>query len=348
MTVPITLHESDAIAKTSGAIQGPAKALLFLVSLDEAIATTVLAQLSPDEVGLIRTASESLEEVDVEVLLSIHRDFIEAIRLGVPTSLRGSSAYLRRLAGKALGEHRVAHLWDDKERDVSNTMATLSHLEVDTILPMLEREHPQTLAVIFSLIEPKRAAELLDRFPIDRQREILRRTGHLHSVPETVVHDIEAQFASELSALGDVKRHEIDGIESATELLKLMDAERSEELLEELTDLDEELASKLRKAMFTFEDLRRIDGRGMQQLLKEISSDQLVLALKTASDQMREKIFGNISKRASATLRDELELMGPVKVEDVEAAQQAVVEVAMRLERDGAIVVMREGGGGLV
>lgn len=341
----ITRHDEDP---RLAALDGPAKALLFLVSLDESIATAVMGNLSPDEVGMIRKASETLEEVDVDVLLAIHREFISTIRDGVPTSLKGSSAYLRRLAGKALGEHRVAYIWDGVERDVSNSMATLSELDIDTILPMLEREHPQTLAVILSLIDAQRASELLARFSIEQQTEILRRTAQLKSVPESVVRDIEAQLASELSALGDVDRRELDGIESATELLKFMDPDRAEELLEELGDLDDTLAEKVRKAMFTFEDLRRIDSRGMQQLLKEIQSDQLVVALKTASEEMREKVFGNISSRAAATLRDDLELMGPVRVTDVEVAQQAIVDAALRLEKAGTITIAREGSGALV
>ncbi len=341
----ITRHDEDP---RLAALDGSAKALLFLVSLDESIATAVMGSLSPEEVGQIRKASETLEEVDVDVLLAIHREFISAIRDGVPTSLKGSSAYLRRLAGKALGEHRVAYIWDGVERDVSGSMATLSELDIDTILPMLEREHPQTLAVILSLIDAQRASELLGRFSVEQQTEVLRRTAQLKSVPESVVRDIETQLASELSALGDVERREFDGIESATELLKFMEPDRVEELLEELGDIDDTLAEKVRKAMFTFEDLRRIDARGMQQLLKEIQSDQLVVALKTASEEMREKVFGNISSRAAATLRDDLELMGPVRVTEVEAAQQAVVDVALRLEKAGTITIAREGGGALV
>lgn len=329
-------------------LDGASKSLLFLVSLDEGIATKVMSHLEPEEVARIRKASETLEEVDVSLLLAIHRQFIAAIRDGVPTSLKGSSAYLRRLAGKALGEHRAAYIWDGVEREVSDSMATLSTLDIDTVFPMLEREHPQTLAVIFSLIDAERAAQLLTRFSVEAQTEILRRTAQLKSIPEAVVRDIEAQLASELSALGEVERRELNGVEAATDLLKMMDQEQTDALLEELADIDEEIAEKIRKALFTFEDLKRIDGRGMQALLKEIQSDQLVLALKTASPEMQEKVFSNISSRAAATLRDDLELMGPVRVKDVEEAQQAIVDVALRLERENVITIAREGAGALV
>ena len=123
-------------------------------------------------------------------------------------------------------------------------------------------------------------------FSLDDQIEIMRRTAQLKSIPESVVADIEAQLSAELSALGDVQRRDLNGIDSATQLLKFMDTEKSEALLEELADIDEDLASQVRKAMFTFEDLKRLDSRGMQQLLKEIQSDQLVLSLKTASEEI--------------------------------------------------------------
>ncbi len=328
-------------------LSGAQKALLFLVSIEESIATRILSFLRAPEVAELRAASETLEEVDPEAILGIHREFIEVVQQGVPTSLKGSGAYLRRLAGKALGEGQIADLWEGK-REVHGAMADIGKLDVATILPMLEREHTQTLAVIFSMLDPEYASELLGHFPAEQQSEILRRTALLKSVPQSVVDEIERQFAAELQALGDMDKKEIDGVEAAAGLLKRLDAERAEELIQELDGIDTEAAERVRKAMFTFEHLLRVDGRGMQALLKEISTDQLTLALKTASEELKEKIFGNISARAAATLRDELELMGPVRLSDVEAAQGAIVETALGLERDGKIQIAREGGGDYV
>jgi flagellar motor switch protein FliG len=168
--------------------------------------------------------------------------------------------------------------------------------------------------------------------------------AQLESIPNGVIEEIERQFAQEIDALSSGSRHKIDGLNAAGGLLKRMNNERTEALLEELSAVDGALAEKLKKALFVFEDLVRIDGRGMQALLKEVSTDQLVLALKTASDEMREKVFASVSSRASGMLREELDLLGPTRIADVEQAQQAIVEQALRLEREGRIQIAREGG----
>ncbi|MDH5491325.1 MAG: hypothetical protein OEY14_05175 [Myxococcales bacterium] len=332
-----------ALRRPSLRLAGPAKSLLFLVSIDESIATRIISQLRPEDVRTLRLASEGLEEVDSETIIEIHREFVEIVQGGVPTSLKGSGAYLRRLAGKALGEGRAAEVWEDRERP-TGPVHKLAELDDATLLPMLEREHAQTLAVIFSLFDSERAASLIAHFEMERQVEILSRLARLESIPESVIREIESQFALELDALGGIERRQIDGVAATAGLIKRLEGDLSEDLIDELAIVDDALADRVRKALFTFEDLLRVDGRGMQQLLKEISTDQLVVALKTASDELREKVFGNVSSRASATLREELELLGPAKLSDVEAAQAAIVQVAMTLEREGRIQIAHEGG----
>lgn len=335
-------------AETISVPRGAAKALLFLVSIDEKVATSILGRMSIDEVRAIREATDALEEVDPRVILAIHRDFIGAIQAGVPTSLRGSGAYLRRLAGKALGEHRAADIWDGGTREVSPTLTGLAELDPERLLPMLEREHPQTLAVVLALLDAKKGAAVLSRLPVDVQIDVVRRAAGLKAVPVSVVRDIETQLSQEVAALGEVERRDIDGLAVATDLLKQLGEQRAESILEELADADAELAQEVRKALFTFEDLRRLEGRAVQAMLKEIATEQLVLALKTASPELQEKILANVSSRAAANLREELELMGPVRVRDVEEAQRAIVDTALRLERDGVITIAREGSGDLV
>ncbi len=343
VALPTGLAAEDVVVP-----RGAAKALLFLVSIDEKVATAILGRMSVDDVRAIREASDALEEIDPRVILAIHRDFIGAIQAGVPTSLRGSGAYLRRLASKALGEHRVADIWGGQTRDASPALTGLSDLDPERLLPMLEREHPQTLAVVLSLLEPKKGAEVLGRLPMDVQLDVLRRAAALKAVPASVVRDIEAQLSQEVAALGEVERRDIDGLAVATDMLKQLGQKRSDELLEDLADVDAELAQTVRKALFTFEDLRGLDARAIQALLKEISTEQLVLALKTASQELAETFFSNVSARAAANLREELELMGPVRVRDVEEAQRAIVDTALKLEADGVIVIAREGSGELV
>lgn len=328
-------------------LSGEEKALLFLVSLDESVATAVMAHLERAELSRIRKASETLTEVTAPTITAVHREFVARVKEGVPASLKGSGAYLRRLTGKALGEGRAAEVWDDR-RAPKGPVAALSALDIPTIMALLENEKPQTLAVVFSLFEAGRAAELLAEMPNEKQAAIIYRMARLQSIPESVIKEIEEQFAKEIEALGDDKRRNVKGVDSAAAVVKRLDDEASEELMEELASLDEELADELRKSLFTFEDLIRVDGKGMQQLLKEVATDQLVVALKNASDDIKEKILANVSSRAAALLREELELLGPVRVSEVEEAQQAICAIASKLSQEGRIVIASEGGGDYV
>jgi flagellar motor switch protein FliG len=325
------------------ALGGAEKGLLFLVSLEEAIATKILKCMSPEEVRLLRAAANALPEVPPSALTAVHVEFAHAMERGGVTNLRGSSAYLRRLVGQALGEGKAAELWTEV-REGSGAVQQLAALDIPTILGIIDREHPQTLAVILSQIAPNRAAEISSQLTPERQAQVVMRLAQLEAIPSSVIEEIEKQFAVEIAALSTGSRQTIDGVRVAGDLLKHLDSERSEALLEELTSLDAALAEELKKALFTFEDLQRIDARGLQALLKEISTENLVLALKTASEVIREKVFNSVSARASQMLREELELLGPTRLADVESAQQAIVEAALRLEREGRIQIAREGG----
>lgn len=328
-------------------LTGAEKGLLFIVSLDESIATRVLSHLSPDEVKQLRAAAEGLSEVHPRTIAAVHREFAEYVEAGLPTSLKGSGAYLRRLVGAALGEGKAAELWSENVNQ-EGAVQQLAKLDVPSVLALIEREHPQTIAVILSQFSPARAADIVREMGAERQAEVMIRLAQLTSVPSSVMEEIDKQFATELETMSDGERHEIEGVQIAINVLKRMDGERSEALIEELSTIDTSLADELRKSMFTFEDLLRIDGRGMQAVLKEVSTESLVVALKTASDELREKVFGAVSTRAAGMLRDELEMLGPMKVSDVEQAQQAVVEAALNLERDGRITIAEEGGGDYV
>lgn len=338
-----TLEQQTVANAEYGQLTGAQKAFLFLVSLDEAIATRIIAYLSDDELKHLRKASEEVREVSTQTLLLLHREFADRANQGAPTSLKGGSAYLRRLAERALGEGRTAQLWLDRE-ERRGVIAELERLPISALLGVLDDESPQTMAVLLSQFEPKRAADVLSSLSKDKRGQVLYRMAKLEAVPESTIRDIEEEFAGELRALsGEQERRQVGGVEAAAAVIKRMKGPEMEGLLEHLHDADSALTEQIKRALFTFEDLKRISGRGIQVLLKEIATDQLLLALRTASDDMREKIFGNVSSRAAAMLREELELMGPTRLSDVEAAQRSIVERALALEAEGVIHIEREG-----
>jgi flagellar motor switch protein FliG len=204
-------------------------------------------------------------------------EFLEQLRGNAASSLQGSGSYLRRLAGKALGEGRAAELWSDKQP--KGPVAALSRLDAQAILGMLENEQPQTISVILTQFDSMKASEILKLMPADVRADVLLRIAKLNEIPTQVIDDIEQVFAAEVAALGDASAAKAGGLTVAADILKRFGAEESAELLELLQSQDSATADGLRGAMFTFEDLLRIDSRGMQMLLKEVQTDKLVTAL---------------------------------------------------------------------
>ena len=242
----------------------------------------------------------------------------------------------------------MAELWIDRE-ERGGVIAELERLDARMLLNMLEDEAPQAIAVILAQFDPGKAAQVLSFVAKDRRAQVLYRMATLEAVPEATFREIEEELSSELRALSrEQEKRPLGGVDVAASVMKRLKPQDMEGLLDYMTDADQSVTDKVKRAMFTFEDLLRISGRGIQSLLKEVATDQLLLALRTASDDMREKIFGNVSSRAAAMLREELETMGPVRLSDVEAAQRAMVERALALEAEGQIQIEREGGGDFV
>jgi flagellar motor switch protein FliG len=349
----LKVRKDDAVDKRAtgpdlNELSGAQKGFLLIISLDEAVATRILGYLSDDELKTLRKASEQIREVSPQTLLALHKEFALRANQGAPTSLKGGSAYLKRLAGRAFGEGRAAQLWSDRE-ERRGVVAELERLEPATLLGVIEDESPQTTAVILAQFDATRAAEVLTHMTKERRGQVLFRMAKLETVPETTIKEIEEEFAGELKALStEQSRRKVGGVEAAAAVMKRLKAPALEGLLDAMQDSDAQVTDQIKRALFTFEDLARISGRGIQTLLKEIATDQLLLALRTATDDMREKIFGNVSSRAASMLREELEMMGPVRLSDVETAQRAIVERALSLEAEGQIRIEREGSGDYV
>ncbi len=217
---------------------------------------------------------------------------------------------------------------------------------------LLQEEHPQIASVIISQLPRDRAAKVLLAMREDHQAEMLVRIASLEEVPEQALEVATKALLKSLrdaGALGTVEeRAEFDGVAFAAALMNEMPTDDNDRLLEELEDSVPELAPKIREAMFTFEDLGQIDNRSLQMLMREIASDQLLIALKTASEELREKFFMAVSKRAAATMREDLEIMPPKRLSDVESAQREIVDAAMRLAADGQLALPGGAGGELV
>ncbi len=320
-------------------LNGPEKAVLFLLSLDEGVATPIVNELSIAELRKLREVASTMSEVSSEDLDETYKEFVEKASDAVLIP-RGGLPYLHRLATTALGPDRSREVFED--HDMSNPLTRLAIAPPEAVARLLENESPQLVGAILARLEPRAAATILAAMPPEREAEIVTRLSRLDELPAGVLEDVTSAIAKELPAPEAETRISIDGVAKAAEILNAGSRQQSTELLETIEETEPELARDVRMAMFTFDDVMDIDPRNMRTLLREVPTERLTIALKGASEHVLEAIFAGLSERASSLIRDDLEILGKVRKSEVEAARQEIVQVALRLEADGAIDLGRE------
>jgi flagellar motor switch protein FliG len=226
---------------------------------------------------------------------------------------------------------------------IETGLEALKWLDHRTIAGFLQGEHPQTVAAIMAHLEPAQAGAVMAALPETQRADVLMRIAKLERIPPGVIRDLDRVLQTELKATGALETDKVGGVIAVAEILNNIDQASEHEILGSIEELDTDLAEEIRQLMFTFEDLQGADDRGMQAILREVSNEELTLALKTASEELREKILRNMSQRAASMLREELEIMGPVRISDVEQAQLKITQTAKRLEEEGKIVLMGKG-----
>ena len=331
-------------------LQGAEKAAVFLLSLPEERSVQILKHFAEDELQHLRAAMENLGPIGAGAVDGIYSEFADAFKKGL-TSMRGSSAYLQSLVSKSHGESQAVKLFAPPELALpaappppqeGEPLARLEDVDPSLLTVALADEHPQVAAVVLAHVEVSLAGAVLDKLPASVQSDLVRRIAKLTTVSGLAFEDAQRVLGGlELkSAAG-----EIDGLGTAAAILNQLAPPTAESLLEKLAEDTPEEVDFIRRAMFTFENLTEADTRGMQALLREVPSDTLLAALKTASDALKDKIFSCMSSRAAEMLREELDIMAPMRVAQVEEAQRQVVDVAMRLLGEGKIVVEGRGEG---
>jgi flagellar motor switch protein FliG len=314
------------------------KAVLFLLSLDEAVASTVVRELGEVELRKLRAVASTMREVPAGALDDTFRDFLQrsAGAVAVP---RGGLPYLRRLSAGALGESVARDIFED---GVTSPLARLEGASSDAVASLLEREPPQLVAAVLARLEPARAAEIISAMPLERQTAVVRYVGTMTELPAKVLEDVATALANELPTSDASMLISIDGISKAAALLNAGGREMSTAILQSLAAEDAKLASDVQQAMLTFEDLSKLDPKSMRELLRDVPTERLTLALKGASQELMDAVFAGLSSRAAELLRDDLELLGKIKKAEIDAARREIVETALRLESEGRVDLGRE------
>ncbi len=322
-------------------LSGPEKAVLMLLSLDEATATPIIAELAEEDVKRLREAAGNMRAVPSDAFDSVYAEFVQQSSevVAVP---KGGVRYLRRIAAGAFGESRAQQLFVDGPPTALDRLAMADPVALASVL---EREHPQLIAAVMSQLDTERAAELLEQLPEENRPVILERLGTMTDVPPSVLEEIAHALSAELpESSGNEQLLLVNGVARSAALVRKMGRDTGEALLTNLAEGNEELASEIRKAMYSFEDLLVLDARALRSLLEAVPVERLTLALKTASTEMKNHIFSSMSKRAAERIREDLELLGGVRLTEVDAAQSEIVEVALRLESEGAISLEAQDG----
>jgi flagellar motor switch protein FliG len=326
-------------------MSGAMKAALWLLSAEESVAVGTLKLLNAEEMRRLKQAAETIAKISPEELVRVHREF-KVILEQQPLRLRGSIKYLNNLAVQAFGETSAQAMMREPEEPLS-PMAVLQDADVDTLAATLMEEHPQIIAAVLTTIPAVRASALLARFEAGVRGEVLARLARLTRVPQSALVRAQQLLSANLPVI-EVKDQTVDGVRVAATVLNEVGNEEADRLLTTLATDAESLAESVRSAMFTFDDLLRLDRRGLQALLKDVPADRLLLALKAASDTLKAKIFEGLSKRAAEMMQEDLLAMGPTKLTDVEVAQADIVKIALKLREEGKITIIGAGGGGFV
>ncbi|PIE41567.1 MAG: flagellar motor switch protein FliG [Gammaproteobacteria bacterium] len=320
------------------------KAAVLLLSLGEENAAEVLKHMAPKEVQLIGTTMAGLQDIDKSQVESVMNEFMAVIR--TQTSLGvGADGYIRKMLNNALGEDKASSLVDRiLSGDNTAGLDALKWMDARSVADVIRFEHPQIQAIVVAYLDSDQAAEALSYFDERVRLDILMRIAALESVQPQAMRELndilEKQFAKQSSSAAT----NLGGTKCAADIMNFLDTATESQIMEAIKETDEDLAQSIQDLMFVFDNLGDVDDRGIQALLREVSSESLILALKGADEVVKEKIFGNMSKRAAELLRDDLEAKGPVKVSEVEGAQKEILAIARRMSEAGEIVLGGKGG----
>lgn len=323
-------------------LSGTEKSVVLLLSLGEEQAADVLHFLDESSV---RQLSECIEKMTTVSLAQAEAVFLafDVEHRGNAIAMGSGARRMRRIASRVLGQEKAEDLLAH-EIEAPQPLRLLNRIDPETLASLLGKEHTQSLAALLAHVDVDKAAAVLGHLPADVQVDVVRRMASLEAIPHTTIQEAERALRDELALVSEAKVATIDGLKRAADLVARLKGTVGEKLIEAIDDGDEELAVAIKRAMFTFEDLLKVESRDMQTVLKEISTEQLRNALKTATPELRAHILGAMSRRAAEMLMDDLDSMGPVKLSAVEEAQGAIVEVALALQRDGKITIAGAGG----
>lgn len=329
-------------------LTGLNKAAVLLMCLGEEASAKIFEELSDEEIGLVTRTIATIDHIPEDVKEQVFMNFQESQRQFAGLFIKGSE-FAKKAISHLDGRERTEELLDQFISGIeTRPLETIALMQPSMVAGLLEKEHPQTVSLVLSTQHVGHASEILSHLPEEIRADVVYRIAKIEKVSSEVITKIEDALHREIGLVGTKKQSQVGGVDKVVDILNNLKNSMDADILDDIEENDPDMVEEIRKRMFTFENLTALDGRSLQMILREVNNDSLTMALKTASDEMQEKIFANMSARAADMIRDDLDAMGPVRLSEVEAMQQSIVKIAMKLEEEGKLVLGAGGGDELV
>ncbi len=332
-----------------GKLTGVEKAAVLLMSMGAELASDVLRHLSPEDIQLVAASIAKRGNLSGQAARQVAGEFMNGLTKG-ETPVEGLE-FAKSAVVRALGAEKAQDIVENISREHGGGagIEAIKWMDPAALANMVKNEHPQIVALILAHLEPDRAAQVVMHIPEDRVKgEVMLRVATLKSIPRSAVKDLESLLKSQAMSAGGSQGSTVEGVKVAAEIMNQIDSKVEAGIMDAIEKASPDLAVKIQEKLFVFTDLLSLDDKAMQMIIKEISAEILSMALKGSDDSLKEKFFKNMSERAAEMLKEDIESKGPVRLSDVEKAQQEIIKVARRLEQEGKIVRAGRGGDVLV
>jgi flagellar motor switch protein FliG len=324
-------------------LSGVERAAMLLFCLGEEATARIFERLDDSEVRKISRCMMAIEHVPADVAKQVIDHFLKAEAELAGLFVRGDE-FVRKAIANGNNRDRKDALMSQLDAGASfRPLETIAMMDPRMVAGILEREHPQTVALVLSTQSPEHTSKIVEWLADDFRAEVVYRMAKIDKVSPEVINGIEESLRREIGAVVSSEQQQVGGVDKVVDILGRMGKGRDKAILNVIDECDADLAEIIRRKMFTFEDLSYIDTRGLQSLLREVNNDVLVIALKTASEELTDKLFSCISSRAVDMIKEDMAAMAPVRLVDVEEAQQQIIQIALKLQEEGKVVIPGRG-----
>ena len=336
------------MARKVGQLTGRQKAAILLISLGPDVSAQVYKYLTEEEIEKLSLEISSVKKVDSDVKEEIISQFHQIVQAQNYIS-QGGIGYAKTVLEKAFGKQEASNIIDRLTSSLQVRPFDFARkAEPQQLLNFIQNEHPQTIALVLSYLDAEQAGQILSELPQDMQANIAKRIATMDSTSPEIISEVENILERNISSSFTDNYTQTGGIQAVVEVLNGVDRSTERTILDSLEIHDPELAEEIKKRMFVFEDIVILDNRAIQRVIREVNNEDLQLALKVSSEEVKELVFKNMSQRMAETYKEEMEFMGPVRLRDVEEAQTRIVSIIRRLEEVGEIIIARGGGDDII